>query len=157
MGIFVREPNSLFSDVRYRTKTTAEVREAMLRKVRLLTTLIAEREERVKTICRDNQIEQAYLVDLILQYQKSDRKPFVSYAPQQQGIPSEVVVPAGVVASIVREKEMYESERGQLKRIELILRNIRDEELYHDHKTGEVKTRLCLHSLSDDDLEYLGF
>ena len=52
---------------------------------------------------------------------------------------------------------MIDSERGQIRKMELILRNIPDMELYNDLKTGEVKSRQPLHKLTDEELEFLGY
>ncbi|WNG50909.1 hypothetical protein F0U60_47355 [Archangium minus] len=62
-----------------------------------------------------------------------------------------------MIANLIREREMIDSERGQIRKMELILRNLPDTELYNDPKTGEVKSRQPLHELTDEELEFLGF
>ena len=62
-----------------------------------------------------------------------------------------------IITNIVRERRMVDSEREQIRKLELVLRNLKDEELYAEPRTGEVRSRIALHVLNDDDLEYLGF
>ena len=68
----------------------------------------------------------------------------------------EVQVPAGVVANIVTEKNLIESEREEAKRLELILRNLRTEMPAVDEKTGAFVYKAVVHTLSDEEIEYLG-
>jgi hypothetical protein len=149
----------MFESVRYGTKTTPELRAALERKVRATVALLEERDVRIRLLREEYQIDPERLADLVIQFKKNDRASYVTYTPATgAGQPrDEVVVPAGVVANIVREKEMTDSERAQIRKMELVLRNLRDEERYVDPDTGAVKTRECLHELTDEELEYLGF
>jgi hypothetical protein len=145
----------MFAGVNYRTKTSPELRGALQRKLVALDALTAGRHERIKAIRDEYQIDADRLAGLIIQYQNADRSGFVSYEAQP-GDRSRMV-PAGVISSIVRETEMIDHERGQRRHAELILRNLRDEELYFHPETGAVLRREPLHELTDDELEYLGF
>lgn len=151
----VGSTSALFKGVRYNFKTTAELRESMERKLGALRGLIEEREQRVRKIRDEYEIDAERLAVLILRYQDNRDQDFVSY--ERQGSTDKALVPAGVIASLVRERQMIDSEREQIVKIELILRNIREEELYYEPRSGETKRRLTLHHLSDDELEYLGF
>lgn len=155
MGYQIERPSELFESVRYNTKTTPELREAMQKKVKELTARIQDREARMKRIRDEYQIDAERLANLVMQF-KNKGSEFVSYQ-SQGGASRDTVVPAGVIANIIREREMIDSERGQIRKLELVLRNIPDTELYNDPKTGEVKSRQPLHQLTDDELEYLGF
>ncbi|MCY1077815.1 hypothetical protein [Archangium lansingense] len=155
MGYRVEKPTDMFESVRYNIKTTPEVRAAMQRKVKELAAHIEEREARMRRIRDEYQIDAERLAALIIQYQNND-SGFVSYQAQGDS-KRDVVVPAGVIANIIREREMIDSERGQIRKMELILRNLPDTELYNDPKTGEVKSRQPLHELTDEELEFLGF
>ncbi|MEN0067076.1 MAG: hypothetical protein AAGA48_33405 [Myxococcota bacterium] len=52
---------------------------------------------------------------------------------------------------------MIDSERSQIDKLSLVLRNLHDQEPYVDDRTGELKYRACVHDLDDQELEYLGF
>ncbi len=155
MGHFVETPASLFRSVRYSTKTSPELREAMQRKVTALRSSGEERERRILKLRDEYFIDAEHLSRLVLQFQNSD-SAMVSYSAQRRE-GGETIIPAGVIAHIVREREMIDSEHDQIRKMELILRNLRDSEPYLDPHTGETRTRACLHSLTDDELELLGF
>lgn len=144
----------LFEDVIYNKKTTAELREAMARKVISLGQSIVTREQRMTKLRDEYAIGAERLADLILRF-KNEGHSQTSY--DNQGDPNAPVIPAGVIANIVREREMIDMERGQLRKMELILRNIKDTEPYIDDQSGEHRERPCIHTLSDHELEYLGF
>lgn len=71
--------------------------------------------------------------------------------------PKETIVPAGVIANLVTEKELISSEMAEVKRLDLILRNLKDTEPFVDATTGELRQRAIVHMLDDADIEYLGF
>jgi len=155
MGHFARA-DTMFAGVSYRIKTTEQVRDAMSRKVKELKVRIADRETRTMRIRDEYSIDAERLAVLVMRYRESTRNQTVSY-DRQGGDRDEVLVPAGVIANLVRERDMIDSEREQIRKLELILRNLADEELYHVPETGEVRTRRAIHELEDDELEYLGF
>lgn len=155
MGHYIEDPDTLFSSVRYRTKTSPELREAMQKKVNELRGYISDRDQRIRKIREEFQIDAERLAQLLLQFQKNNTG-FVSYNAQGSDGRS-VVVPAGVIANLIQEQQMIDSEREQIRKLELILRNLRDTEPYAEPRTGEVRTRPCLHQLTDNELEFLGF
>ena len=154
MGYMVKDSAILFEDVKYNTKTTAELREAMLKKLDKLQLLIKQRESRLVNIRKEYEIDAEQLAILVMRFQESG--DFVSYDKQGNDT-NAPLIPAGVIANIVKERKMIDSEQKQTSRLEMILRNLRDEEYYHHPRTGEVLTRPALHELDDRDLEYLGF
>jgi len=155
MGHHVDRPADMFDSVRYNIKTTPEIRAAMQKKVKEITSNIEEREARMRRIREEYQIDAERLATLLIQFKNND-SGFVSYQAQGDS-KRDLVIPAGVIANLIREREMIDSEGGQIRKMELILRNIPDMELYNDQKTGEVKSRQPLHRLTDDELEFLGF
>ena len=146
--------NDLFEDVIYNKKTTAELREAMSRKVISLGAALVQREGRLIKLREEYAIDAERLADLILRF-KNEGHSHTSY--DNQGSADAPLIPAGVIANIVREREMIDLERGQLRKMELILRNIKDTEPYIDEHSGEHRERPCIHTLTDHELEYLGF
>ncbi len=155
MGHWVESSERMFREVCYRKKTTAEIRAAMEAKQEQIARLSNERKHRVERLCEEYNITPTRLADLILQYHNDSDDDFVSY--QNQGDGTGQLIPSGVIANIVREKEMIESERGQARKLELVLRNIREDEMYFNPRTGEANKRPCIHTLTDSELEYLGF
>lgn len=146
--------SDMFDDVIYNTKTTAELREAMARKVVALGESVVTREGRLVKLREEYAIDAERLADLILRF-KNEGSGRTSY--DNQGSDDAPVIPAGVIANIVREREMIDLERGQVRKLELILRNMKDSEPYIDERSGEHRERPCIHRLSDHELEYLGF
>ena len=155
MGHRIENTTSMFRSVVYNIKTTPQLREAMERKLGELTELIAAREGRVQRLRDEYEIGAEQLAQLVIKFQNDD-SGFVSYNQQGDG-QNEKLVPAGVIANIIREREMVDSERSQMRKLNLILRNIKDEEFYTNPRTGEIGTRRSLHKLTDAELEYLGF
>ncbi|AGC46315.1 hypothetical protein MYSTI_05027 [Myxococcus stipitatus DSM 14675] len=157
MGHYVEQASGMFDSVRYNTKTTPELRVAMQKKVKELMGRIDEREARMRRIREEYQIDAERLATLVMQFQKQSRGSEMQSYQSQGGASGAALIPAGVIANIIREREMVDSERAQIRKVELVLRNLSDTELYNDPKTGEVKSRQPLHQLTDDELEYLGF
>ena len=153
MGHFVQDSDRMFRSTTYRQKTTPELRTALEQKVQRVNDLLAERAERVKSLCETFEISDQELTNLVLQHQDEDSR-FVSYEPQGD---RSKPVPAGAIANIIQEKKMTESERAQLRKLELVLRNLQETEYYSHPETGILQTRECIHELTDSELEYLGF
>ncbi len=152
MGHYVSKVDRMFREVKYQQKTTAELRTALQAKIERIAQLIKDRTSRVERICREFEITDQELTNLVLQYKDDDEK-FISFEAQT----SSRVVPAGAIANIIQEKKMSKSERSQLRKLELVERNLKETELYAHPQTGEIHTRECIHELSDEELEYLGF
>lgn len=151
MGHSIQNIHHLFSDVRYRAKTSAELREAMQRKRTELQERVAARRTRIQAMRDEYAIDAERLALLVMRYR--EKSGSISYEPAQ----GQHVVPAGVVANLVKEQQMIDSELSQMGKLDLVLRNLRDEEWYTHPRTGEVLQRQAIHELDDFELEYLGF
>jgi hypothetical protein len=151
MGYRVEHTDELFQGVLYKTKTSPELREAMTKKVEELQKNMQSREDRIRKIREEYSIDAERLATLVMRF-KDNKNNFTSY--EQQDGP---IVPAGVIANLIQERSMIDSELKQTQKLNLVLRNLRDEELYTHPRTGEVCKRQALHELDDDELEYLGF
>lgn len=156
MGYSIRNTEELFSRVRYGIKTTEEIREAMLERMVEIKERLEDRHRRVDKLREDNGISYERLAQLVSLYERGQYDSFVDYNKQKQG-EHDAVIPAGVIANVVREYTMIESEQGQLRRLDLVSRTICDEEPYYNPETGEHGIRKCIHKLSDEELEFLGF
>ena len=156
MGHYINQTEDWFEGVSYNRKTSSEVREAMQRKVTALREHIAGREQRLKQIRAEYGIDSDMLARLVIQFQRQEKSGgSINYNLQGEG--REQIVPAGVIANIIREQEMIDSEQRQIRKLELILRNLRDTEPYNDPQSGETRRRDCIHQLTDEELEFLGF
>jgi hypothetical protein len=151
MGHRISRVQSLFDGVVYRQKSTAELRVAMTAKVAELRLRIADRELRTQKIRTEYAIDAEQLAVLLMRFQQ-ESSGSISYAKQGAN-----VVPAGVIANLVREREMIDNEQEQIDKLELVQRNLLDEVQFAVHGTGEIKTRPAVHELDDEELEYLGF
>ena len=164
MGAF-NEVEEMFRGVSYNKFTSPQVREAMTRKAEAVRAKIEERRGRIEKITHENEITPEALSDLIVQYTQDQRRGSsshkMSYSIPNSGSsgnqPKETVVPAGVIANLVTEKELISSETAEVKRLDLILRNLKDTEPFVDATTGELRQHAIVHRLDDTDIEYLGF
>ena len=147
------QSNDLFRGVCYNTKSSQELRVAMTSKVEDLRASCSERDTRIMKLRDEYNISAERLADLIYRFRNEGSSSTSSYNNQGEG----PLVPAGVIANIVREREMIDKESGQLQKMELILRNLRDTEPYFNDETGQHIERPCIHHLTDMELEYLGF
>jgi hypothetical protein len=146
--------SDMFDDVIYNIKSSDELREAMKDKIEALEESRARREERVAKLREEYAIGPERLADLLVRFRNEGHTRATSYDDQGSDAP---LVPAGVIANLVRERDMLSTERDQRRKLELILRNIKDTEPYVHEDTGEVRERPCIHRLTDEELEYLGF
>jgi hypothetical protein len=158
-----REVEAMFHNVTYNQFTSPQLREAMIKKVAAVRAKIEERQGRIKKIQADNGITSEMATDLVLQYMQDQQRGVqkMSYSNSAQPVgaktPQEVIIPAGVIANIVTEKSLIETENMEAKRLDLIIRNLKDEVFYNHPDTGLVCKRQAIHTLSDADIEYLGF
>ena len=176
MGMY-RETGSMFSGVDYNHFTTAELRAAMQRKLHAVTVKIAERERRVRAIVAEYRIAPEAMTDLVMRFMRDaqERRTVATYTTSRpsggdgsEGAPSELVVPAGVVANIVAEKNLQEGETKEVAKLRLVLANLRDRVPYwDDQRNAAVRAesppvepalsyRAVVHKLNDDEMEYLG-
>ena len=147
---------SWFCDVEYNIKTASEIRTAMDTKNVELVANIQVRETRIVALCEQFEISSERLASLVLEYRNRDSDTMVSFEAQTRA-DGETLVPAGVIANIVQERSMVESEKAQITKLKLVQRNLCDTEQFPVSGTGEIKTRPCIHKLDDEELIYLGF
>lgn len=156
MGHYSNHSDSMFDEVRYAHKTTEELKTAFAAKITEVAARIVERRERVVKLREDHKLSAERLAHLISLFQRDQDSYLTNYSRQGQQ-EGEDIIPAGVIANIVREYDMIDNEQVQVHRMELVSRNIRDEEPFFNPRTGEHGIRPCIHTLDDEDLEYLGF
>ena len=154
----------MFHGVSYNKFSTVDLRMAMTRKVEAVTAKMKEREGRVVKIMAENDISSEMATDMVLQYMRDREqgKERMSYSNSVRSrnipdAPKEINIPAGVISSLITEKNLLETEGAEAKRMTLILRNLKAEEYYFEPRTGERHSRECIHTLTDAEIEYLGF
>lgn len=170
----VRNVQGMFGGVHYSSFTTEEVKTAMNRKIQFLQTKITQRGERIKQILEENGIPASSLADIIDAYnrrmQRGGRQQYATSLEVLSGsggseatpsvdaveLPgSSRVVPGGLIANIVFEREVMASEREEVKRMTRISRNLRDLPTV-DSNTNLLVMQPVVHHLSDDEIDYLG-
>lgn len=166
MGQF-RHAETMFRGVNYNKFPTPMIKVAMEQKIIALKSKVAERRGRVTRLMSDHRITREMLADMIIQYMKDQQegRARMSYSnsvrPQSEGAQAPktdvVDVPAGAIANLITEKNLIENESAEVKRLELIVRNLKDTEPAVRADTGELYQRAVIHSLTDDEIEYLGF
>ena len=156
MGHYVNRTSEMFEDLSYAIKTTEELREAFSAKIVQVRERVEERQGRIVKLREENQLSAERLAQLVSLFQQDADAYLTNYDHQGQG-DGERIIPAGVIANIVREYSMIENEKKQVRRMELVSRNLRDTEPFYNPRTGEHGVRPCIHELTDHELEYLGF
>lgn len=158
----IRHAEMMFRGVSYNKFTSIQVREAMLAKVAALQAKIEERRARVTALMETHRIDNAALSDILVQYMKDQQSGHarMSYSNRvstggPDPLPAEMNIPAGVIANLVTEKELIESEKTQVARLTLITLHLHDTEpaVATD---GSIYRRWLVHTLTDDEIEYLG-
>jgi len=171
MGAFMSDEtvsHSLLRHVNYNEKTSAELRPQLQLKSTELQSSIKVREGRIVRLRDEHKISAEEMAHLLVMHHNAQKNrqqvQTMSMAlggGDENGASSmghsERHVPAGAVANIAQEHQMIASERAQLRKINLILRNLQDEVFFYHPESGVTLKRTAVHKLDDSDLEYLGF
>lgn len=141
-------------------KTADEIKEKAKAKIVSLNVKIEERQRRITELRDEHEIDDAALVALLTQARRSDRQSRYSYtsnAKMSGGTnrgPEEKTIGAGVVNHLLTENDFLESDKASVKRLEMIVRNLRPLRRVSDNG---VKYEESDFSLSVEALEFLGF
>ena len=145
-------------------KTSTEILEKVDIKAEAVKKKIAEREQRIKDLRKAHSITDQDLVQIYAQMAKAQREgqsrnsylisTAVVGAPEGME-PEERLIGAGVIANLKQESEMIETEKDDLKKLDSIKRNLRPLFQYGT-ETGTFYSDDYF-TLTEDDLEYLGF
>jgi len=157
----VQDAEHLFHNFTFE-KSSKDIVAAATRKRDTVLTKIHEREERLAKIRNEYKITDAALIDIMRQARQQTASNAVSYS-FSNGVPSSVpsrdgrglteetiTIGAGVVNNLLTEQDFIEGEREQIKRLELVIRNLAD------LPTG-FEGAIRGHRLSYVELEFLGF
>lgn len=149
-------------------KPVAEVKAKVIAKVEKIKQKIEERIVRVKNLRAEHGIDDAALIELLTQARNAAKRnnaamqySYTSNAPvgaSANGTMSvEKTIGAGVVNHLMTENDFIESERDEVKRLELYARNVTETRNWDARRLpGELPPVVGVH-LSYDELEYLGY
>lgn len=139
-------------------KSSDVITEKMRNKATQLRAKIEERKVRVQRLREEYKITDAVLIDLLEQAREAARKGDVakmSYSvSNSQHSPKGMqddnfTIGAGVVNNLLTEGDFIKSEEAAVRKLELIARNLQDDEDENGKKVGHV--------LRQEEAEYLGF
>lgn len=163
MGQF-NNVEGMFHGVSYNKFTSKVIRDAMTKKIVAVHHKVDDRRLRVAKLLKEHKITDAMLTDMVVQYMEDqkNRRERMSYSnslrdPGDGSKPRETAVPAGAIANLVTEKKLIDTELAEVKRLQLITRNLKDKEPAVNASTGKLYQKTCVHTLTDDEIEYLGF
>lgn len=122
-----------------------EIRTKAAARIEAIKAKIEDRRARVMRICKENEISDADMVELLQQalHAANQRMQMQFYTIKSGGgLLEDRSIAVGVVNNIAAEKEAIADEQDQLARLGLIVRNIEGQ---------------SMHKLSFKELDYLGF
>ncbi len=144
-------------------KSSVEIKEKAKVKIATLEDKIKEREARVTRIRTEYEITDQALVDIMTQARSAQQRDKMSFSYKTthnataQG-PEERTIGAGTINNLLTENDFIEAERKQVKRLQLIVRNLKDLPDQNVRVVTPGETRpLRGPTLREDELEYLGF
>lgn len=137
-------------------KPSAEVAQAAAAKAKALSTMVTERERRVRHIREEYGISDGALAGLLMQARqaaKVDRAhlTYNSRKLDREGHPVEeqATIGVGVINNILTEMDFIEGEKAMSEKLTLIARNVKDVV----DKEGIVRGQKLTH----EELQFLGF
>lgn len=138
-------------------KSAAEIIEKMRTKIDKVKDKIEERQRRLADLRREHAIDDAALIQLLTAARKNVNAQSYSYTSNvsatSRGM-EERTIGAGVVNNLLTENDFIESERDAVKRMEMIVRNLKPIPHYASSGTPLPEQEF---ELGQEELEYLGF
>lgn len=144
-------------------KTADEIKEKAATKLTSLTSKIKERLARISRLREEYSIDDAALIRLLTEARRSSSYSNHTfsylastplYGSSTESKMEERTIGAGVVQNILTENDLIDSERASVKKLELILRNLRP---LMRHVKDKGWTPHEYFPVSEDALDYLGF
>jgi hypothetical protein len=148
-------------------KTSTEIKAKVEEKVLKLSQRILERECRVRELRDSHEIDEGALLQLLSQARRSNdansytfctsasASPFLPQAKERTVV--ERTVGASVVNKLLDETEKMENEKGEIKRLETIMRNLRPYKVTGVHEGKQYNYATDSWKLSMEELDFLGF
>lgn len=140
-------------------KSSHEIIAKMETKILIVQAKIEDRVQRVAALRAEYGIDDAALVQLLTAARKQAGAMKFSYTSNSsvRGGASEMqerTIGAGAVNNLLTESDFIESERDQVTRMKLVVRNLQPIPAFAANGTPLPDTGF---QLSDDEIEYLGF
>jgi hypothetical protein len=140
-------------------KTADEIITAAKKKVVDVRNKIEERGMRIQKMRAEHKVSDAVLIDIQNQMRAQEKRGVerMSYTSNAQtsagGVQEEVTIGAGVINFLLTEQDHMDGEKGQVERLETIIRNLRDVTAY----TAGGTPFIVKPKLGYEELKYLGF
>lgn len=145
--------SDLFHSVSYQ-KTMLEIREKAEQKVTALRAKIDERHARIERIRKEAGIDDALELEIGRTYAMALTSNHLRSAPTAMRTGSDRVIGVGTIEALSAERTAIHSEEEAIKRLEMMLRNLRP--LAHVSQQGTI-TMIDWVNVTPKELEFLGF
>lgn len=153
-----------FNNVDRASVHTSTLKTAIKNKIKQIQAKLIEREARVAELMKSYKITQAALADLIQQHAAAASRNSISNASYSTRVAAsgsddqqryeEVVVPAGVVANILVERQTRDDERRQIDDLIVLYSSTAD--TVDEVVNGVLVRHDAVHVLTTDERRYLG-
>lgn len=139
-------------------KSAAEIVEKAKQKITKLNAKIEERQQRVQSLRKEYEIDDAALVQLLTAARNQETATY-RYTTSNSSIDAgpkmeEKVVGAGVVNNLLTENDFIEAEKDAIKTLDLIVRNLKPFPQWTENGTSLPDKEFIL---TQEELIYLGF
>jgi hypothetical protein len=138
-------------------KTSDEIKKAAETKISTLEKKIADRAGRIASLRKEHEIDDGALIQLLTEARRNTQRHSYSYSTSNaatgKGGIEERTIGAGVVNHLLTENDFLEADRDAVKRLKVIVRNIRP--LKRVDSDGSYE--LDAYKFSYEELEFLGF
>lgn len=160
----IRDHEMQFRGVTYNKFTSQQVRDVMFKKVKQINEKIDERKKRIDLVLQSNKITSEDLSNITVQYMLDKERGVqrMSYSNALGGneratqAREEAIIPAGVIAQLMTERQLIEQEQRDVEKLDLVRAHVTDNERAFSPSTGETITRVPIHTLTDEEMTYLG-
>lgn len=145
-------------------KSADEIKRRAVAKISQITKKIGERQDRVARLRKEYGITDDVFVDLLRKAREADQSNaahlnYTTVSKPKKGLrEGAITIGAGVVNNLLTESDFIDSEKAQVKQLQLIVRNLRD---LPDRTITTLAKGVARptrgHQLSYEELEFLGF
>lgn len=141
-------------------KTASEIKEKAGLKILAISKKIEERQGRVARLREEYQIDDGALVQLLTAARRQAGADRFSYTTSNSAVAGgtnqmeEKTIGAGVVNNLLTESDFIESEKADVRKLNLVIRNLRPLPRFAQNGMPYAEDSFAL---SDEELEFLGF
>lgn len=141
-------------------KTSSAIIEKATAKATSLKAKIEERQAQIAALRKEHGIDDAALVQLLTAARQQQRNAAVNYSYTSNAAAGggakmeERTIGAGVVNHLLTENDFIETDKESVKKLELVVRNLRPLTRYANNGTAYTVDEF---RLSDEEIRFLGF